>query len=1177
MKVIISCTGFNIEENKENLPDIYPPLQRLCNGETVFERQLRILSEYGITQFVIAGGQYKSQLKILTNKKPFNKLDFSWTNDPVFYRNSELFSLSIKDNVIDDDTIILSGGLVFNRGYISSFIKDKKTSAIAVKEISENKENKLIVKAPNCYIETLSPDEIDDNCYMALPLIRFIENCNEIQDIMVDICEDGFAEEICCSKDLEEVNRELGRIDLEEQTVLSNAGSILRVVKILAANEAVKPMIISDSWDKAFFIKSYLGYVLDTYVLFDIKRGTPDYENILKGVRMFADEGCDFLISVGGDGAVDTAKLIRLFSKLDNTDDYLKTDVQLTDIKHIDISNGTGNFSAAIPCAKFIKDGKRQSAAYLSMLPDYVILEQMFFNDMNIEDKKSIALDALCRCVDVLFAVNCDERNKNLAQIALKNILIDLSTLTDGDTKTTERMLNAWFMSAKASYISGHTIAYSFGCKLAEFYDLPRGYGVALCSAFFWDYYAQNIKSCRVELGRKKTASNLNLIKATFGVQTNYELKELFLFLVNNKLEVSLPQPLNKKNILEEVFEANVIENTPIYIGKKEIANIFNKIMTYENICHEHTIPDSAPVHNTWRAFLALWTDCRLKVTEAKIKKIEFKILDETVDLCEQNGLQYFLSYGTLLGAVRGWKKNVWYGTLSISMPRKDWEKFIEISKDKLAKDYYIHNSDNDEHCWFNCIRVCKKDTYIEKPIDRFFYSHKRGIFINICPMDSLKKNKGIILKYRHKMCRVLDAIMQKRLNTNSRRLRFKGRFIMHLARIFSIPMLHKMRNKIRSGNDNGSFAVLGNRYSVGNEVILKEKIFPFIKMEFEGKQYNVPKDYHAVLKKLYGDYESITPPKMGRKPIRVSFGSTENMITFINKSMANLTSPKNKSMLKMVIVKLKKIFLRQRKFIARTRTRIAGAFRTKGLYINKNSRILASYKNKYKGQRCFLIGNGPSLKAEDLDLIENEISFACNLIFNIFEQTSWRPTYYCVSDSGIVRTNSNKLIDNIQDSTLMIREFAYRYLHIKPWDAVQLPYISVDWYKVRGNVLAYHYISHATVMSMMIELACYMGFKEIYIIGTDGTSASAKGSHFVDNYYTKEMKIFSEKIKKRVLKDYNPAVRAAYLQKRSLDIFEQLRVYAEKNDIKIFNATRGGVIEVFERADFDSIVANKG
>ena len=67
--------------------------------------------------------------------------------------------------------------------------------------------------------------------------------------------------------------------------------------------------------------------------------------------------------------------------------------------------------------------------------------------------------------------------------------------------------------------------------------------------------------------------------------------------------------------------------------------------------------------------------------------------------------------------------------------------------------------------------------------------------------------------------------------------------------------------------------------------------------------------------------------------------------------------------------------------------------------------KTLSSYKNKYSGKRCFLIGNGPSLKAEDLTKLykNGDITFAFNRVYNIFDDTEWRPKFYISQDEKIV------------------------------------------------------------------------------------------------------------------------------------------------------------------------------
>lgn len=89
-----------------------------------------------------------------------------------------------------------------------------------------------------------------------------------------------------------------------------------------------------------------------------------------------------------------------------------------------------------------------------------------------------------------------------------------------------------------------------------------------------------------------------------------------------------------------------------------------------------------------------------------------------------------------------------------------------------------------------------------------------------------------------------------------------------------------------------------------------------------------------------------------------------------------------------------------------------------------KRNMLLAKYKDIHKGKRCFLIGSGPSLKTEDLDLLyENgEITFASNKIFKLYNQTDWRPNYYCVTDYKVIKQYYDEILD-INDSEIFIAE----------------------------------------------------------------------------------------------------------------------------------------------------------
>ena len=74
-----------------------------------------------------------------------------------------------------------------------------------------------------------------------------------------------------------------------------------------------------------------------------------------------------------------------------------------------------------------------------------------------------------------------------------------------------------------------------------------------------------------------------------------------------------------------------------------------------------------------------------------------------------------------------------------------------------------------------------------------------------------------------------------------------------------------------------------------------------------------------------------------------------------------------------------------------------------------KSSERLKKLENSYYKETCFIIGNGPSLSVDDLNLIKGKYSFATNRIFNLFDSCSWRPTFYCIQDSLLI----NEIKDN--------------------------------------------------------------------------------------------------------------------------------------------------------------------
>jgi hypothetical protein len=234
----------------------------------------------------------------------------------------------------------------------------------------------------------------------------------------------------------------------------------------------------------------------------------------------------------------------------------------------------------------------------------------------------------------------------------------------------------------------------------------------------------------------------------------------------------------------------------------------------------------------------------------------------------------------------------------------------------------------------------------------------------------------------------------------------------------------------------------------------------------------------------------------------------------------------------------------------------------------SQNAKYLKSFKNKHLNKRCFIIGNGPSLRTEDLEKLNNEITFAFNRIYYIFNKTTWRPTYYCSEDEKVI-------LSSIKEINKLELENKFFPVNV-PWDYNIHFKNSINYIFEIGdsnvepefseNIVKRIYWGN-TVAYTAIQIAVYMGIKEIYLLGVD--------HNFSKMINDKGETINDPSVKDYFCEDYNNAKDDLYTPNVELSTraFTAAKRYADKNNIKIYNATRGGKLEVFERVDFDKII----
>lgn len=231
----------------------------------------------------------------------------------------------------------------------------------------------------------------------------------------------------------------------------------------------------------------------------------------------------------------------------------------------------------------------------------------------------------------------------------------------------------------------------------------------------------------------------------------------------------------------------------------------------------------------------------------------------------------------------------------------------------------------------------------------------------------------------------------------------------------------------------------------------------------------------------------------------------------------------------------------------------------------------IAKYKGAYAGRRCFFVGNGPSLKAEDLTTLHahGEITFAFNRIYNIFDDTPWRPTFYISQDEKMLQGCSD-IVDRLELNVKFIPIQLHWYHNVNIHDAI---YFNMNWQQAEdpreflfSDDAARELDCANTGMYTAAQLAAYMGFTEIYFIG-------------VDHHFRVSQKLNGEIVVDDTVKDYftdkyNEDKANLYIPntEKSTLTYVAMKEKCDKRNIRVFNATRGGMLEVFPRVGFETL-----
>jgi len=217
---------------------------------------------------------------------------------------------------------------------------------------------------------------------------------------------------------------------------------------------------------------------------------------------------------------------------------------------------------------------------------------------------------------------------------------------------------------------------------------------------------------------------------------------------------------------------------------------------------------------------------------------------------------------------------------------------------------------------------------------------------------------------------------------------------------------------------------------------------------------------------------------------------------------------------------------------------------------------LLKKLHDIHKGERCFIIGTGPSLNKTDLSMLADETIFGVNTFHRFLRGKNIHCKYYCLSDDKALKDNYTNI--SSMNTTLFIGaagaihfiENKHRYKKIDPILVKRRGDLSV-WKNISEDITKGTYVSGTVILDMCLQIAYYMGFKETYLVGCDCDYSGF--THFNGKILV------------------TPPDRV----KSWFEGYKIMKNIFEKNGRKIYNATVGGKLEIFERKKLEKIFSN--
>ena len=268
-----------------------------------------------------------------------------------------------------------------------------------------------------------------------------------------------------------------------------------------------------------------------------------------------------------------------------------------------------------------------------------------------------------------------------------------------------------------------------------------------------------------------------------------------------------------------------------------------------------------------------------------KLHKVLLVIMDEIDRICCRNQIEYTLTGGSMIGAVRHKGFIPWDDDMDVAMTRENYELFKDVCTKELGEDFFFQEIANDKDYPYGFGKLVLRGTVcIAKGHETEAW--QKGIYVDIFPLDSVPEN--IYNKKKHMFINLLlIKLIEGKTGRNIAQYGFVKGFIFNVldafGSFFSYDFLRKalLKNMVCHHDiKTKDICNLGGYYGYKRETAKRSCFENFIRVPFEDREYNIISAYDEYLTGVYGDYMQLPPVEKRRTHglAKLDFGKYENI-----------------------------------------------------------------------------------------------------------------------------------------------------------------------------------------------------------------------------------------------------------------------------------------------------------